>query len=175
MASFACTSDVSETPAPTGPVDAFKSAMRVLASGVTVITAGEGDGRRGVTASAVCSVTMEPPTLLVCVNRAGESYEAIREAGSFCVNLLCGDSEEAALCFAGQTERRGVEQFAPFSWTSLKTGAPVLEGALANIDCEISDTIDKGSHAVFFGTVREVRVREGTAALVHFNRNFTSV
>ncbi|MBN9673894.1 flavin reductase family protein [Roseibium aggregatum] len=166
---------VSETPPPAGTVDAFKSAMRVLASGVSVITAGAGDGRRGVTASAVCSVTMEPPTLLVCVNRAGESYEAIREAGSFCVNLLGGDGEAAALCFAGQTEHRGVEQFAPFSWTSLKTGAPALEGALANVDCEISDTIDKGTHAVFFGTVREVRVREGTAALVHFNRSFTSV
>ncbi|PVB59582.1 flavin reductase family protein [Labrenzia sp. 011] len=167
--------EVHEDPSSAGIADTFKSAMRLFASGVTVITAGEGSGRRGVTASAVCSVTMDPPTLLVCVNRAGESYEAIREAGSFCVNLLGGEDEEAALCFAGQTGRRGVEQFTPFSWATLKTGAPVLEGALANLDCEISDRIDKGTHAVFFGTVRKVRVREGVPALVHFNRSFTSV
>lgn len=156
-------------------VDAFKGAMRLFASGVTVITAGEGENRRGLTASAVCSVTMAPPTLLVCVNRSGQSYEVIRDTGAFCVNFLDGAGEEIALCFAGQTGLTGVEQFTPYSWTTLETGAPALDGVLANVDCELSETLEQGTHAVFFGRVRQVRINEGKPALVHFNRSFTSV
>lgn len=172
-------------------VDAFKGAMRLLACGVTIITAGKGEARRGVTVSAVCSVTLEPPTLLVCLNRAGETYKAIRDAGSFCVNLLSSEDEAAALCFAGQTERLGADQFVPFSWIALATGAPALQSALANVDCDICDMIDKGTHAVIFGAVRAVRVADQASApgaglasgsasgpasgLVYFNRQFNAV
>jgi len=149
----------------------FKGAMRRFASSVTVITAGEGDARRGLTATAVSSVTMDPPTLLICVNRFGEAHGAIQSAGTFCVNILSIEDDRAALCFAGQSEHQGAAKFDPFPWSSLETGAPALDGALASIDCEISDTVETASHTVYFGRVVEVRLGEGRP-LVHFDREF---
>lgn len=153
------------------PIDAFKGAMRRFASGVGVITAGQGDNRRGLTATAISSVTMDPPTILVCVNKNGEAHRAIEQDGAFCVNILASDGEGAALDFAGQTGRAGAERFIPFSWSTLTTGAPALDGALANIDCEITERVETTSHTVFFGRVLDVRLSDG-APLVHFDRKF---
>lgn len=162
-------------PRETDLVDAFKSAMRRLAAGVTIITAGHGDARRGLTATAVCSVTMEPPTILACVNRNGDALAAILASGTFCINLLSDADEPAALCFAGQGDRRGADKFEPFSWSELATGAPALDGALANIDCRISDTVETGSHVVVFGTVESVRVDPNRGALAYFDRRFLTL
>ena len=149
----------------------FKGAMRRFASSVTIITAGEGDARRGLTATAVSSVTMDPPTLLICVNRFGEAHAAIDAAGAFCVNILSTEEDRAALCFAGQSEQQGAARFDPFTWSLLETGAPALDGALANIDCRVSETVETASHTVYFGRVVGVRLAEGRP-LVHFDREF---
>ncbi|WP_137154389.1 flavin reductase family protein [Rhizobium sp. FKL33] len=153
------------------PVDAFKGAMRRFASGVGVITAGQGDSRRGLTATAISSVTMDPPTILVCVNRQGEAHQAIEQDGAFCVNILASEAEGVAMDFAGQTGRVGTDKFASFSWSTLATGAPALDGALANIDCEITERVETASHTVFFGRVLDVRLSDG-APLIHFDRKF---
>lgn len=152
-------------------VAGLKGAMRRFASGVTIITAGEGRGRRGLTATAMSSVTMEPPTILVCVNRTGEAHAAIEAAGAFCVNILSSEDNEAAMCFAGQSGLAGEEKFSPFSWSRLATGAPALDGALANIDCRICEALRASSHSVYFGRVEAVRLAEGRP-LVHFDRQF---
>lgn len=152
-------------------VSGFKGAMRRFATGITIITTGEGEARRGLTATAVSSVTMEPPTILVCVNRQGEAHAAIEANGTFCVSILSAGDGEAALCFAGQAELSSAARFSRFSWSTLSSGAPALDGALANVDCSVCDRVETASHTVYFGRVLAVRLCDGRP-LLHFDREF---
>ncbi|KAB2700225.1 flavin reductase family protein [Ochrobactrum sp. GPK 3] len=152
--------------------DDFRSAMRQLAATVNIITAGEGDQRRGLTATAVCSMSLTPPSMLVCVNRFGEAHKAITSAGSFCVNILADRQREVAMRFAGQIGQMGEDKFAPYRWTSLATGAPALDDAMANLDCEIATVSETDSHSIFIGNVKAIRFGPETSPLLHYNRNF---
>lgn len=147
--------------------DAFRSAMRHFASGVTLITAGEGAGRRGLTATAVCSLSAAPPSLLVCVNRDAESFAAIQNQRSFCVNMVAAEHQSLAKRFSGQDGVRGIERFSKGNWTTLVTGAPVLADALAAFDCDVLDIIQRETHAIFIGGVRAVHMSENQTALVY--------
>ncbi len=152
--------------------DDFRAAMRQLAATVNIITAGEGDRRRGLTATAVCSMSVTPPSMLVCVNRFGEAHKAITAAGSFCVNILADGQREVAMRFAGQIGEPGDNKFAPYRWTRLSTGAPALDDAMINLDCEIASVSETESHSVFIGNVRAIRFGPETSPLLHYNRNF---
>ncbi|MFK8250630.1 flavin reductase family protein [Ancylobacter terrae] len=136
---------------------AFRTAMRELAAGVTVVTASGADGPRGLTATAVCSVSADPPTLLVCVNRATEGHAAIRAAGFFCVNVMAHEHRGLAEHFAGRSGLHGAERFAHGAWGRLVTGAPVLEDALVAFDCRVVETLERGTHTVFLGAVVATR------------------
>ncbi|HSI40906.1 MAG TPA: flavin reductase family protein [Xanthobacteraceae bacterium] len=131
----------------------FRTAMRELAAGVTLVTAEGAHGPRGLTATAVCSVSAEPPTLLVCVNRASEGHAAIAAAGAFCVNVMAHEHRALAEHFAGRSGAHGAERFAHGAWRTLATGAPVLEDAIAAFDCRVVRTLDWGTHTVFLGAV----------------------
>ena len=153
-------------------VDDFRSAMRQLAATVNIITAGEGEARRGLTATAVCSMPMTPPSMLVCVNRFGEAHKAITAAG---VNILADDQREIAMRFAGQIGEVGEDKFAPYGWTRLATGALALDGAMANLDCEIASVSETSSHSIFIGNVKAIRFGPETSPLLHYKRNFFSL
>jgi flavin reductase (DIM6/NTAB) family NADH-FMN oxidoreductase RutF len=152
--------------------EAFKQAMRLLAGPVTVITAGVGEEARGLTATAVCSVSLAPPTLLVCVNRAGEAHAAIAAVRCFCVNVLADANRGVAEGFAGRLGLAGADKFGTGRWVTLETGAPALEDALVNIDCEVAEAIDAHTHTVFFGRVRTVRIGADGPPLVHYDRAY---
>lgn len=154
--------------------DDFRAAMRLLAATVNIITAGSGDAQRGLTATAVCSMSVTPPSMLVCVNRFGEAHKAITEAGAFCVNILADDQQEVAMRFAGQVDP-GADKFAPYGWTRLATGAPALDGAMVNLDCAISSATETDSHSIFIGTVKAIRFGASTSPLLHYNRGFFSL
>ncbi|MDF2995637.1 MAG: nitrilotriacetate monooxygenase component protein [Xanthobacteraceae bacterium] len=147
---------------------AFRAAMRELAAGVTLITAQGEDGPRGLTATAVCSVSADPPTLLVCVNRATEGHAAISAAGAFCVNVIAHEHQLLAEHFAGRSGARGAERFAYGAWRRLATGAPVLEDAIAAFDCRVAQALDWGTHTVFLGAVAATQsAASGRPALVY--------
>lgn len=154
--------------------DDFRAAMRLLAATVNIITAGNGPARRGLTATAVCSMSVTPPSMLVCVNRFGEAHRAITEKGAFCVNILADDQRDVALRFAGQTAA-GEDKFAPYGWTQLATGAPVLDGAMVNLDCALASVTETESHSIFIGTVQAVRFGPSVQPLLHYNRQFFSL
>lgn len=161
-----------ETPAagmsPPAPDAAdFRAAMRELATGVTIITAGREGARRGLTATAVCSVSAEPPTLLVCVNRSAEGHAAIREHGAFCVNVIAAEHQPLAERFAGRDGARGAARFEHGEWHALATGAPVLADAIAAFDCQLVQAIDAGTHTVFLGAVTATKVSPRRAALLY--------
>ncbi len=153
----------------------FRDAMSLLAGTVAVIAAGRGDQRRGLTATAVCSVAAQPPTMLVCVNRFGEAHRAISEAGSFCVNLLSDVNQPVADTFAGRSGKQGAEKFDNPDWQEMQSGSPFLSTAMVGLDCEVVEAVEAHTHTVFFGAVREVRAGAGTKPLVHFGRTYRNL
>jgi flavin reductase len=148
---------------------AFRDAMARLGGAVNIVTTHGPGGPSGFTASAVCSVSDTPPTLLVCLNRAASVYETFKASGSLCVNTLTHAQARLATLFGGQTPM--AERFAAAVWSSLATGSPVLEGALVSFDCRIAEIVESGTHDVLFCTVLAVRLRPGDG-LVYFNRRF---
>jgi len=155
--------------------DAFKLGMRQLAAGVSIVTTRRPTGRAGLTATAVCSVSAEPPQLLVCVHQDSETYEAIRESGVLCVNLLDQRHEALARCFAGMTGKRGEDRFSEGRWGEMQTGAPKLEDALAAFDCKIRDVLHSGSHCIFVARVVEVAAQPGGEPLLYMDGQFAGI
>ena len=136
----------------------FKTGMRRLAAGVCLITTEEADGARsGMTATAVCSVSAEPPTLLCCINRQYSSYAMIRRAGIFAVNVLALDDRPLADQFARPIPSS--EKFSLGLWRQLLTRAPVLESALVGFDCRLAQSVEVGTHGILFGEIQAVHTR----------------
>ena len=134
----------------------FKQAMRRLAGAVSVITVGTGEDRTGFTATSVTSLSAEPPRLLISVNRESSSYPIIKDYQTFGVNLLASEQEPIADRFAGRKGEKGVARFAGAHWKTLVTGAPLLQNALAAIDCRVEEIIERHSHAIIIGSIEAV-------------------
>ncbi len=153
----------------------FREAMSRLGAAVNIITTAGAQGDTGFTASAVCSVTDDPATVLVCMNRASRQHDIFQRAGVLCVNVLAPADEEMAAIFAGQPDLPMPERFARGSWLRLGTGAPVLQSAAAALDCRISQVLEVGSHSVIFGLVQEIHLGEATAGLIYHRRTYHRV
>lgn len=141
----------------------LRMAMRQLAASVSVVAASVGGKRGGLTMTAVCSVSLDPPTMLVCVNRESSSHDLIAEAKSFSVNILHENQRKIAEVFAGQNDPiQWDERFyaGDAVWSASQAGPPILEGARANIVCSNRETVVSGSHTIFFGDVVEVLVHK---------------
>jgi len=152
-------------------LEAFRDGMALLGSAVSVITTDGAAGRAGFTATAVCSVTDQPPTLLVCVNRSSYVHRFFAENRVMCVNLLGGHQEAVSGRFANRALDMEA-RFAAGEWEVSHTGAPVLADALATFDCRIVDAHEVGTHTVFYGAVAGVRRQQVPRSLVYFNRAY---
>lgn len=152
--------------------ESFKSGMRHLAAHVCLITTVGPDGaRRGLTATAVCSVSANPPTLLCCVNRQIAPFAAIRESGIFAVNVLGVRDRDLARRFAGEVQ--GAARFDTGNWHTLSTGAPVLESALSTFDCRLTRLEEVATHGILFGEIQAIRSRDSKAeALLYAHGTF---
>lgn len=155
------------------PIDAasFRSAMARFPGAVTIVTALAGTERRGITATAVCSVTADPPSLLVCLNRATGTCAAVQEAGLFNVNLLQGGNGAMAQRFAGMGGITGEDKFAEGDWRPDPRGLPLLSGALLGLSCEVTNATEAGSHCIFIGRIMGVVQQDG-AALIYQQSGF---
>jgi flavin reductase len=151
----------------------FRTAMSRLGAAVTLVTTDGSAGRHGITASAVCSVTDSPPTVLVCVNRASGAHQIFKDNGVFCVNVLAPEHRDLAMAFAGKLPPE--ERFAAESWSTLSSGAPVLEAATVALDCRLDQVTEAGTHSVLFGAVIATRLAREAEGLVYFNRGFHSL
>lgn len=158
---------------PTVSADDHRVGMRNLAAAVTIITARDGDSHLGLTATAVCSVTAEPPRLVVFVNKKVAACEAILNSGALCVNVLSGEQEHEAKVFAGMVEGvYGEARFQHGQWHDLATGVPVLEGALANFDCRVVKVFDESTHHAFLCEVLATRGLQDGEPLLYLNGAF---
>jgi flavin reductase (DIM6/NTAB) family NADH-FMN oxidoreductase RutF len=146
----------------------FRAAMRRVATGVTVVTSLKDDEPRGITVNAFASVSLEPPSLLICINREARSYLFISTSRIFCVNVLAGDQRRLAEHFSGKVRER---QFAEIEYEVDATGAPVLKGTIAHFDCELAHEYQFGSHSILIGHVVSCSARPGSP-LGYFNGGF---
>ena len=147
--------------------DVFRRALSRLAAGVSIVSTAKDGDRRGVTATAVCSVSAGPPTILACVNTATGTCKMIQEPGHFAVNLLAEHHKPVADAFAGRGGIQGDDRFADGDWVLGEMGMPVLSTALAALECRVDQVTIAGTHAVFFGVVENAAFAERTPLIYH--------
>lgn len=152
--------------------DDFKLGMRRLAAAVNVISTLEAERPAGLIATAVCSVSAGPPTLLVCVNRSARTHRILLEAGVFCVNVLDAEQMPFAREFLA---RDPAERFSTCRWSSLLTGSPALDEAMINFDCEVADQFTSGTHDIVVGRVVAMRRRESGSPLLYFEGDYRNL
>jgi flavin reductase (DIM6/NTAB) family NADH-FMN oxidoreductase RutF len=153
----------------------YKTAMRLLAGGVTIVATRHNGQVSGLTATAVCSLALSPPRVLACVNHAGVTYELIAKSRIMSVNLLAEGQEELAQRFAAKRAAQTEDRFANTEWLTLVTGAPLLADGLAALDCRVTDIMPLDTHAILIGVVEDVHFGPRRTPLVHFDGGYTTV
>jgi flavin reductase (DIM6/NTAB) family NADH-FMN oxidoreductase RutF len=157
--------------------DLFKTGMRRLTGGVAVATARGGDGSLvGMTVTSVCSLTAEPPMLLVCANKAGSFASHVQRGTAFCVNLLSAADENVARACAGMVTQSGEGRFDSRNWRIGADGTPILSTALARFHCVASELIPASTHMLTIGRVWDVHLsRSDEAALAYREGRYVNV
>lgn len=156
--------------------DLFREAMSRVGSAVHIVTTDGLAGRAGLTATAFSAVSDAPPIVLVCVNRSSRSHDVIMQNKVFCVNTLAASAEQLANLFAGRLSASPVaDRFEGLNIGTAATGAPLLQDALMAVDCVLRDTVEMGTHTVFFGSVQHVTVGQDVPGLIYQDRSYKSV
>jgi flavin reductase (DIM6/NTAB) family NADH-FMN oxidoreductase RutF len=146
----------------------FRSALSQFASGVTVVTTRDAHGKRhGITVSAFCSVSLEPPMVLICIEKTTGSHYAFGESGAFVVNILASSQSDVSEHFASRVD----EKFGDVEHTLNEDAVPVLTDAIATLRCTLRHSLDGGDHSIFVGLVESVEVRGGKP-LIYFDRDY---
>jgi len=145
----------------------FREAMSLFATGVTVITTSPPSGPAGMTASAVCSLSVDPVQLLVCISTHLPTHDALMQSGRFAVNVLGEGQGEMALRFATP----GIDKFAGVAVDD-SGGVPVLDDAIAHFVCESRERFPGGDHSIFIGEVVRLGMRPGARPLLYFASEF---
>src|SRR5258708_16541227 len=155
------------------PVDAeqFKTGMRSLAGAVSIITSHHAGHRHGMTATAVCAASADPPTVLICVNKLATTHGAIAKGKVFCVNVLRADDWELSTSFSGAQTGEG--RFKSRDWARLATGSPVLIDALASFDCRVVNKLSHGTNTIFLGQVAHFLLLNNGNPLLYSSPHYT--
>ncbi len=153
----------------------FREGMSRVASAVHIITTDGPHGKAGLTATAVSSLSAEPPMLLTCVKRSSSSAPILKQNGVFVVNTLAASHRELADMFAGRASIRGVEKFSAHEWIIGETGAPILPDALVSFECRATQVLDVATHDILIGHVVAVRLGPMTSHLVYVDRHYITL
>ena len=146
----------------------FRAALRRFASGVTVVTTRDKTGRlHGLTVSAFCSVSLEPPLVLICIDKETGSHHALEEIGAFVVNILREDQQHYSDLFASPL----ADKFDGIEFSETSDGLPVLKDMLVNLECRIVNSQPNGDHTIFIGEILKSDVADGEP-LVYFHGNY---
>lgn len=132
--------------------EAFVEAMAHVAGPVAIITTGSLEDPKGLTASATCSLSADPPSLIVCVNKTATAHDTIIAQQRFAANFLASHQHELAMLFT----QKDLDRFATCAWTTLSTGSPILEAALVAFDCRVQAVFDGFSHSIIVGAVEAI-------------------
>jgi flavin reductase (DIM6/NTAB) family NADH-FMN oxidoreductase RutF len=149
----------------------FRSALSRFASGVTVVTTKDETGRQfGITVSAFCSVSLDPPLVLICIEKIAGSHHALEQSGRFTVNILAENESALSEHFASLIE----DKFAGIDYAVDEHGIPILQGSIATLQCSRFKTLDGGDHSIFIGQVDHVIVRDAEP-LIYFKGGYHRV
>ncbi len=146
----------------------FRYVLGHFASGVTVVSFQCEGQLHGLTVSSFCSLSLEPPLVLICIDRRFQSHDLIQQAGMFAVNVLAEDSEWLSRHFAS----RAADKFAIVPYHIGQTGAPLLNAALAAIECNLFDTCPGGDHTIFIGEVIAATARDNAGPLLYYRSGY---
>src|SRR5712692_3866249 len=155
--------------------DDFRGAMRHLAGGVSVITVGRVKDITGMTVTSVSSLSVDPPTLIVSINRESSSWPLLKRHGFFGVNILTADQLDIAERFTGKDGLKGADRFTGAEWMTRVSGVPLLVGALAAVDCEVEEIVERHSHAIVIGRVLDMQISTRTAALAYWQGQYVAI
>ena len=150
----------------------FRDGMARLGSSVNVITSAGPSGRLGFTATSVCSLSDSPPSLIVCMNRSSAQNALFKANGILCVNVLAQEQRELSAAFAGVGRLDSECRFAKGVWSTLETGAPVLDGAVAAFDCTIRDHVEASTHTILICDVVGLTMAHTSSSLIYFMREY---
>jgi len=154
---------------------AFRSAMRHLAAGVSIVTVGRGKDITGMTVTSLSSLSVDPPTLIVSINRASSSWPLLLRERFFGVNILTSDQIDIAEKFNGKGGLKGAERFAGAQWMTRASGTPLLADALAAIDCEVEDIMERHTHGIVIGRVLDMQLSPRSAALAYWQGQYVAI
>jgi chlorophenol-4-monooxygenase component 1 len=153
----------------------FREALSRVASSVSIVTTDGAHGIAGFTCSAVCTVTDEPPTVLVCVNRKSAANAVIKANGVLCVNSLGADQVVLSQMFAGVGKVPMHERFGGSQWGLLATGSPYCKTSRVALDCRIAEIREVGTHTVFFAEVLSTVNATEDEPLIYHRRNYATI
>ncbi|GAB2843953.1 flavin reductase family protein [Actinocorallia aurea] len=147
----------------------FREVLGHYPTGVVVVTAIAEDGApTGMVVGSFTSVSLDPPLVAFLPSRTSASYAKLRTSSSFCVNVLASGQEDLCRTFASKVP----DKFAEIGWTGAPSGSPVLDKALAWIDCDVAGTVPAGDHDIVLGAVRDLAVLDATAPLLFFQGGY---
>ena len=161
--------------------DEFRMVMGHFATGISVVTTLDGGAHgapAGITVNAFSSVSLEPPLVMVALDRRRFITPMVRELGRYAVNVLGADQQALSDCFAHAPARPGEpgrEDFCGASWHAGPTGLPLLDGAIATLECTVIETFSAGDHDLFIGRVDSMDRRDGVAPLLYFRRRYLRI
>lgn len=160
------------TPAPAIDSRAFRNALGSFATGITVMTALGPDGPVGITVNSFSSLSLDPPLVLFCIARTSQSFAAFATAPAFAVNVLADDQQELSVRFSRRDLQDRWGGLAVDTWD---TGAPILKGCLATMECDRHDLLDGGDHVIVVGRVRRLESRADGRPLLYFRGAYATV
>jgi len=156
--------------------DLFRAVMGHFATGITVVTALDGSRPYGITVNALSSVSLDPPLVMVALDRRRFLTPIVREAGRYAVNILSEDQQALSDCFAGAPVEPGRLEFCGAAWHPGATGLPLLDGAIATLECTVVETFSAGDHDLFIGEVDILASSDADAMpLLYFRRRYLRI
>jgi flavin reductase (DIM6/NTAB) family NADH-FMN oxidoreductase RutF len=153
----------------------FRRAMRLQACGVAVVTVAGDEARTGFTATSVTSLSVEPPRILVCVNRASSSYPLLAREGRFAVNFLGAEQQSVAERFAGAGGATGAARFEGATWRRLRPGTLVIDEALVSLDCVVEELVERHSHCIVIAEVLGASETREADALLYWQGQYRAL
>ncbi len=146
----------------------FRYVLGQFASGVTVVTTATGEVYHGITVSSFCSLSLDPPLVLVCIDKRVRSHDALVQAGVFAVNILAQENEHLSRHFASRSE----DKFSSVPYHLGETGTPLLDGVLATLECRLHAQLPGGDHTIFVGEVISTTTRDDTDPLLYYRGGY---
>ncbi len=154
--------------------DSFRQVLSRFATGVTIITLKNDAGVHGLTVNSFASVSLDPPLILVCIQRNVSSHAYFSTGENFVVNLLCKDQKELSNRFANP-ELSSDERFEGVAYELAESDVPILSGNLGHLECKVSDQIEAGDHTIFLGAVSKAQVMSEDTPLLFFQSRYLDV